>query len=231
MDRFYSGNVSGTAPTPAAAGAVGYPRPGNPGTGTPATKPGPYWYHMVTEELRKVITDAGMTPDHLNLSQLSAAIRSLTGIPSGSVIYFAANTPPAGFLKANGAALSRTTYAALFAVIGTTYGAGDGSTTFNLPDLRGEFVRGWDDSRGIDSGRVFGSAQTDALQNITGSALVRSIGTPVSGALTLTAASSVNYGGSTSASQYTLGFDASLVARTATETRPRNIALLPCIKY
>ena len=86
-----------------------------------------------------------------------------------AVLYFAGQTAPVGWLKANGAAVSRTAYAALFAAIGTTYGAGDGSTTFNLPDLRGEFMRGWDDGRGIDHGRVLGSAQGDAIRNITGS--------------------------------------------------------------
>jgi len=64
-------------------------------------------------------------------------------------------------LKCNGTAISRTTYAALFAIIGTTHGAGDGSSTFNVPDLRGEFVRGWDDGRGVDSGRNFGTSQSD----------------------------------------------------------------------
>ena len=63
--------------------------------------------------------------------------------------------PPSGYLKCNGAAVSRTTYADLFAEIGTAFGAGDGSSTFNVPDFRGEFVRGWDDSRGVDSGRNF----------------------------------------------------------------------------
>lgn len=77
----------------------------------------------------------------------------------GMVVAFAANVTPTGWLKCNGAAVSRTTYANLFARIGTTYGAGDGSTTFNLPDLRGETIRGWDDARGIDSGRVIGSWQ------------------------------------------------------------------------
>ena len=79
--------------------------------------------------------------------------------PVGSVYTFAGATVPTGWLKCNGALLSRTTYASLFAVIGTTYGAGDGSTTFALPDLRGEFVRGADDGRGVDAGRVLGSAQ------------------------------------------------------------------------
>lgn len=154
-----------------------------------------------------------------------------SSVPAGAVIYVAQNSAPSGYVKANGAAVSRTTYASLFAAIGTTFGVGDGSTTFNIPDLRGEFARGWDDGRGVDAGRVFGSTQTDALQNITGSALVRTPGSPVSGALTLTGSSSVNYGGSAAASQSTLGFDASLVARTATETRSRNVALLACIKY
>ena len=82
-------------------------------------------------------------------------------VPTGSVHLMASTTAPSGYLKCNGAAVSRTTYADLFAEIGTAFGAGDGSSTFNVPDLRGEFVRGWDDSRGIDSGRNFGTAQSD----------------------------------------------------------------------
>ncbi len=82
-------------------------------------------------------------------------------VPTGSVHMMATTTAPSGYLKCNGTAISRTTYAALFAIIGTTHGAGDGSSTFNVPDLRGEFVRGWDDGRGVDSGRNFGTAQSD----------------------------------------------------------------------
>lgn len=62
--------------------------------------------------------------------------------PTGTVIAFAGNSVPAGYLICNGAAVSRTTYAGLFAVIGTTYGAGDGFSTFNLPDLIGKFIQG-----------------------------------------------------------------------------------------
>ena len=89
----------------------------------------------------------------------------LSMVPSGAVLYFSGRTAPAGWLKANGAAVSRTAYAALFAAIGTTYGAGDGRSTFNLPDLRGEFIRGWDDGRGVDTPRPMGSAQAHALQS------------------------------------------------------------------
>ena len=87
--------------------------------------------------------------------------------PVGSVYTFAGTAVPVGWLKCNGALLSRTTYASLFAVIGTTYGAGDGSTTFALPDLRGEFVRGADDGRGVDAGRVLGSAQAAYAGSLT----------------------------------------------------------------
>jgi microcystin-dependent protein len=73
---------------------------------------------------------------------------------------FAASTPPTGYFECNGQAISRTAYATLFATIGVVFGSGDGATTFNLPDLRGQFVRGWDDSAGIDPGRVFGSNQS-----------------------------------------------------------------------
>ena len=83
------------------------------------------------------------------------------GVPIGSVFNLATTTVPTGFLECNGAAISRSTYASLFATISTTWGAGDGSSTFNLPDLRGQFVRGWDNSAGVDSGRSFASSQSD----------------------------------------------------------------------
>ena len=161
-------------------------------------------------------------------------------VPSGAVLYFAGQTAPAGWLKANGAAVSRTAYAALFAAIGTTYGAGDGSTTFNLPDLRGEFMRGWDDGRGIDSGRVLGSAQGDAIRNITGSIDTGSHnGQQLFDEATATGALAISRrqwkkwtgdsgdGGNNPAA---FDFDASRVVPTAAENRPRNIALLACIK-
>lgn len=79
--------------------------------------------------------------------------------PIGTVIAFAGNSAPAGYLICNGAAVSRTTYAKLFAIIGTTYGAGDGSATFNLPNLTDKFIMG--------SGTA-GTSKTAGLPNITG---------------------------------------------------------------
>lgn len=159
------------------------------------------------------------------------------GVPPGAVMAFAGSTCPSGWLSASGGTISRTTYADLFSYVGTTHGAGNGSTTFGLPDLRGEFVRGWDNGRGVDSGRAFGSSQLDALQNITGSlsSFVHGIGdaATVTGAFTGLAdvgTSNVENGTNTRQRQYQFSFNAGLVARTAAETRARNVALLYCIK-
>ncbi|WP_153114629.1 tail fiber protein [Rhodocyclus tenuis] len=144
------------------------------------------------------------------------------GVPVGTVIHVARNSAPTGYLKANGALLSRTTYSELFGAIGTTYGAGDGATTFALPDLRGEFVRGWDDGRGVDSGRVFGSAQSDDFKSHSHQQTTNNTdyGSGVYGANTSGNAAS----GSVASGNYTLSAGGS-------ETRPRNVALLACIKY
>lgn len=134
----------------------------------------------------------------------------------GSISYFAMNGPPAGFIKANGAAISRTNYAGLFAKIGTYYGAGDGSTTFNVPDLRGEFIRGFDDARGVDTNRVFGSWQAQDIQPHTHAIYA--------------SGSNTSYGRQGTGSG--AGDYNALTASTGTtETRPRNVALLACIKY
>ena len=138
--------------------------------------------------------------------------------PVGAVIWVATSTAPNGFLKANGAAVSRTTYAALFAALGTQFGAGDGSSTFNVPDLRGEFIRGWDDSRGVDSGRTFGSFQADEFKSHTHQEFYN---TPSAGQDQAGSGSGDN--DNTSSRQ--------TGAAGGAETRPRNVALLACIKF
>lgn len=134
-------------------------------------------------------------------------------LPAGAVSFFSMSYAPSGWLIADGSAVSRTAYAALFAAIGTTFGAGDGSTTFNLPDLRGEFIRCWPGAKAVDTGRVFGSWQADNFRShshtypggTTGGGTAAQNGPPWGGVLTTNST-----GG--------------------TETMPRNIALLACIK-
>lgn len=80
---------------------------------------------------------------------------------AGVVLQWPMATPPTGWLLCNGQAISRVTYSRLFAKIDTVWGIGDGSTTFNVPDLRGMFIRGLDNGRGVDVGRILGSQQAD----------------------------------------------------------------------
>ena len=155
------------------------------------------------------------------------AFATIGGVPIGAVFHFAANTAPTGFLKANGAAVSRTTYAALFAITGTTYGAGDGSTTFNLPDLRGEFIRGWADDRAVDTGRAFGSAQTDGIRASTVAGIARTFYSGQSA----TGEFSWAGGAGELANNAAQGGDYQINLGSAPDTRPRNVALLACIKF
>lgn len=138
--------------------------------------------------------------------------------PPGMVAHFPRSSAPAGWLKANGAAVSRTSYAALFGVIGTTFGAGDGVTTFKLPDLRGEFLRCLDDGRGVDASRAMGSAQAQAIQAHNHSFGIQ-VGSTGSGVGLVDGQNNSSSG--TPSTSNTGG----------TETRPRNIALLACIKF
>ncbi len=140
-----------------------------------------------------------------------------SAVSAGAVSHFARATAPAGWLAANGAAVSRTTYADLFAAIGTTFGAGNGSTTFNLPDLRGEFVRGLDGGRGIDAGRTLGSAQ--ASQNLAHTHEYMEI----MGVDNTQAGAGIQGGW--------FAYGATTSSSGGAEARPRNIALLACIKF
>ena len=140
-------------------------------------------------------------------------------IPAGAVVDFAYNggVAPTGYLKANGAAVSRTVYATLFTAIGTQFGAGDGITTFNLPNYRGTFSRAWDDGQGIDVGRNLGTFQADAFKshnhNIIHYPASDTAGAGISGAV--------------------LGSQTNTYTENTgdVETRPANWSVLRCIKY
>ena len=146
-------------------------------------------------------------------------VANMGHILPGAVVVHAKSAVPPGYLTCNGGAVSRTTYSDLFSEISTTFGAGDGSTTFNVPDLRGEFLRGWDDGRGVDTGRGFGSWQNGAIEAHThgydridaGSGDTRT-----------------NIGAGTA---WWVRNNTATAITGGSETRPRNVALLPCIKY
>ena len=85
MDRTYQANTSGTAPTLAAGSETGYPTAGSKATGQQATVPGPYWFHMVTEELRNAIVGMGLTPSASSLNQLATALGKLLPTSGGTM--------------------------------------------------------------------------------------------------------------------------------------------------
>ena len=145
-------------------------------------------------------------------------------VPAGVVVWFASSSPPQGYLICDGRGASRIAYPALFAVIGTTFGA-PSTTTFNLPDLRGEFIRGMDRGRGVDIGRGFGTSQPDAFQDHIHSMPPQYYrGASPSGTRLFIAADT---NGAQLASN---GTGTPSTGNHGSETRPRNVALLPCIK-
>ena len=98
------------------------------------------------------IQDGAVTSSKLAASAIS------TIMPTASIMPYAGVSAPTGFLLCDGAAISRTIYSALFALVGTTYGAGDGSSTFKIPDLRGRVIAGQDDMGGSSANRLTGQS-------------------------------------------------------------------------
>jgi microcystin-dependent protein len=151
---------------------------------------------------------------------------SVGGFPTGGVLMFAASGVPAGWLECDGSILSINLYSDLYNVVGQNFKT---STTFNtltgfqIPDLRGQFVRGWDHGANVDSGRVFGKTQEDLIKSHDHPFYWgQNAGTPA-------------IGGSTpgnSVQNYNFyGIGADQIGNTGgTETRPKNVALLYCIK-
>jgi len=186
------------------------------------------WPNAVQEEICNVIEAAGIGLNKEDNQQLLQAIQSMldaVAVPVATVIYRTVNVVPAGYLACDGSAVSRVTYARLFAEIGISEGPGDGSTTFNLPDLRGEFIRGYDAGRGVDPDRVFGSAQADEIKShshpFTDSTVSETskTSTPIFSA------------GSPDNGPKRVDIPSETASAGDTETRPRNKAYLACIKY
>ncbi len=156
-------------------------------------------------------TNAADARTNLGLGEVSA-------LPVGVPVPWPSATPPTGWLKCNGAAFSAEEYPELAKAYPTN----------KLPDLRGEFIRGWDDGRGVDAGRQLLSSQGDAIRNIEGFA-DGGIGMSfdaIRGAFYDAGTRSATMANNTTAIGKTddLGFDASRVVPTANENRPRNIA-------
>lgn len=175
---------------------------------------------------------------------LSSLIPQPEKIPTGAVMPFANNAVPTGWLAANGTAVSRTTYAALFAAIGTTYGTGNGSSTFTLPDLRGYFVRGSGTNSDLTASGTFGAKQVASFQSHTHTGTAASAGAHThthtdnyklgnsnqqTGSGSWTGSNGDRTLNTSSAGAHT--HTVTVTATGGTETRPDNIAMLYCIKF
>jgi microcystin-dependent protein len=185
---------------------------------------------LASTTLDQARTALGVSGGSASLSNLAALTNTVNKVPymTGSdgwaltdlfppaaILPMATSSVPSGWLECNGAAVSRTTYATLFGLIGTSYGAGDGSTTFNVPDLRGEFIRGWDHGKGTDSGRAIGSSQSGAIESHTHTVPFSDGGG---------GGQCIENAAGTAVSTVTSG------ATGGTETRPRNVAFMFVIK-
>ena len=167
-----------------------------------------------------------------NYNLPATSLGNAPSVDSGTVAPFGGTTVPTGWLECDGSAVSRTTYADLFTAIGTTHGSGDGSTTFNVPDLRGEFIRGWDNGKGTDSGRTFGSSQAEELKSHFHRPRDYSTNNTqvfFQGYGTTSGGYAYPSGGGSGSIQFSTVTDATDPTGGA-ETRPRNIALMYCIK-
>ncbi|EAF5686210.1 tail fiber protein [Salmonella enterica] len=230
------------------AGKNGFTR-GNPQTGTPATDLDDDYFDMLQEELCSVVEASGASLEKGRHDQLLTALRALllsrknpfgdiksdgtvktalenlglgegSALPVGVPVPWPSATPPTGWLKCNGAPFSAEEYPKLAKVYPTN----------ELPDLRGEFIRGWDDGRGIDAGREILSAQGDAIRNIVGHVSCVRRGPAHADRVDGTFRYDSNWNTlikSTDASDdwgSVVSFDASRVVPTAPENRPRSIA-------
>ena len=181
------------------------------------------------------ITDAYTKSVTYTKAEIEALLKNMSALPVGAMVPFPKGTVPAGFLEVNGSVQNAAEYPDLAAYLGTTFNTGgEAAGVFRLPESRGEFLRGWDHGLGVDAGREIGSSQLDALQNLTGSVgRVIPLGKPELdglGVFEIGATANSQAGGTTGAALKHASFDASRVARTSTETRPRNLAVMWCIK-
>lgn len=188
---YHSRAVASEPAIPVSETSEGCPTNGSSTGGQLSTIIGAYWYHMITKEIENAVRGGGIEPDASDLTQLNRSIQSRIdsgleglrsalqgaidqignkvaqqGIPTGTIMAFDLDrAPDAYWIPCDGRAVSRTTYAALFSKIGTRHGAGNGATTFNVPNLIGRVLWGSNSSIGqmIEAGlpNIYGNLGMD----------------------------------------------------------------------
>lgn len=201
------------------------------------------------------VTDQDLWGGYLNsnFSSIDTVLATFEIVQSGKIDFFPFNAAPTGYLECNGALISRTTYANLWTAAQASgnivvdgswdlgmFSTGDLSTTFRIPDMRGELLRGWDHGKGTDSGRAIGTSQADAIASHTVTSTVTDPGHThnlsgnaggASGGATATGP--IGGGGYNTSAGCSLAFTGVTVASSyagAAETRAKNVAGMFCIK-
>lgn len=175
--------------------------------------------------------DGGTPVDETNLNKMEDAVASAhaeldTCFPTGMIAYYPKSTIPSGWLECNGQTASRTTYSVLFNTIGTTYGAGDGNTTFTLPDYRGYFLRGLDTRTTTARDKCY--AETSAARALGSTQADSNIAH--SHTFTRTTTGNGGQSGSSGAYQWPTATAGTTHGNPAGEGRPKNMALMVMIK-
>lgn len=182
-------------------------------------------------------SQASAAGQFLSSDGTNASWGSPQSVLSGTMVIWSTSTAPSGYLECDGSAISRTTYATLFGAIGTVWGSGDGTTTFNIPDMRGYFPRGWAHGGSIDSGRTFATTQADAFDSHTHTAVVTDPGHLHA----INALQGIGGGGqvvsdgdhnpvSVNTNSASTGITVTNSSTGGTETRPVNVAIMFIIK-
>ncbi|MFB4247658.1 phage tail protein [Pseudomonas idahonensis] len=189
------------------------------------------------EKIRTTLAEYGITDAYTKSvtytkAEIEALLKNMSALPVGAMVPFPKGTVPPGFLEVDGSVQSAATYPDLAAYLGTTFNTGgEGAGNFRLPESRGEFLRGWDHGRGVDAGRSPGSWQADAFQghyhaSAADTARPYSTGGTVGDYLARFGTGNPTTNGVRDAINN--GVDGT--PRTASETRPRNLAVMWCIK-
>lgn len=204
-------------------------------------------YYWLKIEVLEGETYREISYSQLPSSPYAEVVYNAFAIPAGVIVPFGGEEVPFGWMLCNGAEVSRTEYANLYNAIGVCWGIGDGSTTFNLPDMRGVFLRGVSGDSGNDedaesrlvlndnggnTGNQVGSYQGDAIRNITGSTSGHTAAT-IEGVFELGTDNLFWYtgGGSINVFERPLSFDASRVVPVGNDNRPKNVYVNYIIKY
>ena len=207
-------------------------------------------YYWMKIELQEGTNYREVSFAQLPSAPYSEVAHNASAVPAGMIMAFAgtADNVPEGWLLCDGSAVSRSDYSNLYKAIGVSWGTGDNSTTFNLPDLRGMFLRGVSGDSGNDpdaasrtllknnggnTGNNVGSYQNDAIRNITGKVNPWSSFASVSASGALGSAASSNFptGASSGYGGKGFDFDASRVVPVGNDNRPKNVYVTYIIKY